>query len=133
MRCQCLQYTITPSIDPWHHDILQPHMSPFMKRLTGAIFQQDNARPHTERVLQDCLLTVNTLPWPARFPDLSPIEHICDHLRRRVGHPTSLNKLEARLPQIWNEMSQNIIHNLYASMLDRIASCIHAREGSTGY
>ncbi|GFU32225.1 uncharacterized protein TNCV_3834411 [Trichonephila clavipes] len=57
----------------------------------------NDARPHTARVSQDCLRTVSTLPWPARFPDLSPIEHIWYHLGRRVEHPTSLNKLEARL------------------------------------
>ncbi|GFX45041.1 DUF4817 domain-containing protein [Trichonephila clavipes] len=54
------------------------------------------------------------------------------HLERRIGHPTSLNELEARLQQIWNEMSQDIIQNLYASMPDRIASCIRAGDGSTG-
>ncbi|GFW64259.1 transposable element Tcb1 transposase [Trichonephila clavipes] len=35
------------------HDILQPHVLPLMQRLPGAIFQQDNARPHTARVSQD--------------------------------------------------------------------------------
>lgn len=115
------------------HEILQPHVLPLMQRLPGAIFQQDNARPHTARVSQDCLRTVTTLPWPARSPDLSPIEHIWDHLGRRVGHPTSLNELEARLQQIWNEMSQDIIQNLYDSMPDRIASCIRARGGPTEY
>ncbi|GFX69107.1 transposable element Tcb1 transposase [Trichonephila clavipes] len=69
---------------------------------------------------------------PARPPDLSPIEHICNHLGWRVGHPTSLNELEARLQQIWNEMSQDIIQNLNASMPDRIASCIRVRGDSTG-
>ncbi|GFV12042.1 transposable element Tcb1 transposase [Trichonephila clavipes] len=103
-----------------------------MQRLPGAIFQQDNARPHTARDL-DCLRTVTTFPWPARFPDLSLIEHIWDHLGRRVGHPTSFDELEARLQQIWNEMSQDIIQNLYAVMPNRIASCIRARGGSTGY
>ncbi|GFU44501.1 transposable element Tcb1 transposase [Trichonephila clavipes] len=115
------------------HDILQPHALPLMQRLPGAIFQQDNARPHTARVSQDCLRTVTTLTWPGRSPDLSPIEHIWDHLGRQVGHSTSLNELEARLQEIWNEMSQDIIQNLYASMLDRIESCIRARRGSTGY
>ncbi|GFX11850.1 transposable element Tcb1 transposase [Trichonephila clavipes] len=62
------------------HDILQPHVLPLMQRLTGAIFQQDNAWPHTARVSQDRLRSVTTLPWPARFSDLSPIEHIWDHL-----------------------------------------------------
>ncbi|GFT81171.1 transposable element Tcb1 transposase [Trichonephila clavipes] len=80
-----------------------------MQRLTGPFFQQDNARPHTARVSQDCLRTVTTLPWPARSTDLSPIEHILDHLGRRVGHPMCLNELVARLLQIWNEMSDDII------------------------
>ncbi|GFV74550.1 transposable element Tcb2 transposase [Trichonephila clavipes] len=44
------------------HDILQPHVFPLMQRLPGAIFQQDNSRPHTARVSQDCLRTVPTLP-----------------------------------------------------------------------
>ncbi|GFV57641.1 transposable element Tcb1 transposase [Trichonephila clavipes] len=81
---------------------------------------------------QDCLCTVTTLPWPARSPDVSPIEHIWDPLGRRAGQPTSLNELEARLQQIWNEMSEDI-QNLYVSMPDRIASCIRARGVSTGY
>ncbi|GFU94387.1 transposable element Tcb2 transposase [Trichonephila clavipes] len=36
------------------------------------IFQQDNARPHTARVAQDFLRHCQTLPLPARSPDLSP-------------------------------------------------------------
>ncbi|GFW67597.1 transposable element Tcb1 transposase [Trichonephila clavipes] len=82
---------------------------------------------------QGCNQTVTTLPWPARFPDLSSIEPIWDHLGRRDVHPTSLNELETWLKQIWNEMSQDILQNSYASMPDRIASCINARGGSTGY
>ncbi|GFU95929.1 transposable element Tcb1 transposase [Trichonephila clavipes] len=96
--------------------------------LPRAISQQDNSRSHTVKVSQDCLRNVTTLPWPTR----SPNEHSWDYLGRRVGHPTSLNEIEARLQQIWNEMSQDIIQNLYASMPDRIALCIRARS-STGY
>ncbi|PRD27231.1 UNVERIFIED_CONTAM: hypothetical protein NCL1_35946 [Trichonephila clavipes] len=82
---------------------------------------------------QDCLRTVTSLTWIARFPDLFSIEHIWDPLGRRDEPPTNLNELEARLQQIWNEMFQGIIQNSYASMLYRITSSIHAREGSTGY
>ncbi|GFX95613.1 transposable element Tcb2 transposase [Trichonephila clavipes] len=65
----------------WYvHDILQPHVLLLMQRLPGAIFQQDNARPHTARMSQDCLSIVTTLSWPAISPDLSPIEHIWDNL-----------------------------------------------------
>ncbi|GFT89055.1 uncharacterized protein TNCV_3084791 [Trichonephila clavipes] len=126
MGCHFLQYTVTPSIDPWHHDspeVCHPHVLPLMERLPGSIFQQDNVRHHTARVSQDCLHTVTTLPGPSQSPDLFPIEHIWNHLGQRVGHPTSLSELEARLQQIWNEMSQDIIQSLYASMPDRIASC----------
>ncbi|GFU72261.1 transposable element Tcb1 transposase [Trichonephila clavipes] len=83
-----------------------------MQRLSGTIFQQDNARLRTASVSEDCLRTVTTLPWSSRSLDLSPVEHIWDHLGWNVGHPTSLNQLEARLQQIWNEMSQDIIQNL---------------------
>ncbi|GFT14968.1 DDE_3 domain-containing protein [Trichonephila clavipes] len=52
-------------------DILRPHVGPFLNGLPGAIFQQDNARPHTVRVTQDFLRHFQTLPWPAHSPDLS--------------------------------------------------------------
>ncbi|GFT03291.1 transposable element Tcb1 transposase [Trichonephila clavipes] len=50
------------------HDILQPHVLPLMQRLPGAIFQQDNARPHMTRVSQDCLCTVTTLSLACSIP-----------------------------------------------------------------
>ncbi|GFW22235.1 transposable element Tcb2 transposase [Trichonephila clavipes] len=49
-------------------DILRPHVGLFLNGLPGAIFQQDNARPHTARVAQDFLRHFQTLPWPARSP-----------------------------------------------------------------
>ncbi|GFU54149.1 transposable element Tcb2 transposase [Trichonephila clavipes] len=48
----------------------------FLNGLPGAIFQQDNARPHTARVAQNFLRHFQTLPWPAHSPDLSPVEHV---------------------------------------------------------
>ncbi|GFT09741.1 transposable element Tcb2 transposase [Trichonephila clavipes] len=36
-------------------DILRPHVGLFLNGLLGAIFEQDNARPHTARVGQDFL------------------------------------------------------------------------------
>ncbi|GFW88640.1 transposable element Tcb1 transposase [Trichonephila clavipes] len=89
--------------------------------------------PLPQLVSQDCLRIVTTLPWPAQSTDLPQMEHIWDHLGRRVGPSTCLNEPEARLQQIWNELSQDILQNFYASMPDRIASCMRARGGSTGY
>ncbi|UYV66404.1 hypothetical protein LAZ67_4001561 [Cordylochernes scorpioides] len=55
-------------------DILRPVLLPFLSHHPGFTFQQDNGRPHTARVTMDCLQSCQTLPWPARSPDLSPIE-----------------------------------------------------------
>ncbi|GFY18964.1 transposable element Tc1 transposase [Trichonephila clavipes] len=49
-------------------DILRPPVGPFLNGLPGAIFQQDNARPHTARVAQSFLRHFQTIPWPARSP-----------------------------------------------------------------
>ncbi|GFX52358.1 DDE_3 domain-containing protein [Trichonephila clavipes] len=58
-------------------DILRPHVGPFLNGLPGAIFQQDNARPHTARVAQDFLRHFQILPWPALSPDLSLVDGRC--------------------------------------------------------
>ncbi|GFV21371.1 retrovirus-related Pol polyprotein from transposon 412 [Trichonephila clavipes] len=42
----------------------QRYVHDIMQRLPRAIFQQDNAQPHTARMSQDCLHTVTILPWP---------------------------------------------------------------------
>ncbi|GFU15330.1 transposable element Tcb2 transposase [Trichonephila clavipes] len=42
------------------HGIMRSYVLPLMQRLLGAIFEQDNARPHTARVSQDCLCTGKT-------------------------------------------------------------------------
>ncbi|GFW67398.1 transposable element Tcb2 transposase [Trichonephila clavipes] len=72
----------TVTAQRYAHDILQSHVLPLMQRLPRAIFQQDNARTPTVLVLQYCLRTFTTLPWPAGSPDLSLIQHIWDHLGR---------------------------------------------------
>ncbi|GFU42498.1 DDE_3 domain-containing protein [Trichonephila clavipes] len=53
-------------------DILRPHVGPFVNGLPGAIFQQDNTRPHTARVAQDFLRHFQTLSWPTRSPRFVP-------------------------------------------------------------
>ncbi|GFY03132.1 hypothetical protein TNCV_981371 [Trichonephila clavipes] len=37
---------------------------------------QDNARPDTTCVVMNCLTACQTLPWPARSPDLSSVVHV---------------------------------------------------------
>ena len=58
-------------------EIIEPVVVPFMRQHDVTLFQQDNAHPHTARNTQDALRrnNVQVLPWPARSPDILPIEH----------------------------------------------------------
>ncbi|GFX95617.1 transposable element Tcb2 transposase [Trichonephila clavipes] len=56
--------------------VIQPFVLQFMSNIHGKVFQQDNARLHTAVVMQRALQSVEMLPWPARSPDLSPIENV---------------------------------------------------------
>ncbi|GFV29057.1 transposable element Tcb1 transposase [Trichonephila clavipes] len=126
---------VTMTAQRYVHDMLLPHVLPLMQQLSEAILKQDNAEIHTAGLSQDCLRTVTIFPWLAGSPDFSQylgFEDIWDSLGRRVGHYRSFNEQETRLQIIWNEISQDIMQNLYVLMPDRIASCFHARGGSSG-
>ncbi|GFV07839.1 DDE_3 domain-containing protein [Trichonephila clavipes] len=95
----------TLKVQRYVDDILRPHVGPFLNGLPGAIFQQDNARPHTARVAQDFLRHFQTLSWSARSPDLSPVERVWDQLKRQMPSCHSVHqcfpKCGARPP--WGE------------------------------
>ncbi|GFS49502.1 DDE_3 domain-containing protein [Trichonephila clavipes] len=75
-------------------DILQPHVGPFLNGFPWAIFQQDNARPHTARVTQEFLRHFQTLLWPTFSPDLFPVEHVWDQLKRQMPSCPSVHDFE---------------------------------------
>ncbi|GFU28393.1 transposable element Tcb2 transposase [Trichonephila clavipes] len=114
-------------------DILRPHVGPFINGLAGAIFQQDNARPHTARGVQDFLRHFQTLPWPARSPDLSPVEHVCYQLKRQMPSCHSVHDLELAVQDLGAHLPQDNIRCLINSMPDHVAVCIAAGCGPTRY
>ncbi|GFV06541.1 transposable element Tcb2 transposase [Trichonephila clavipes] len=114
-------------------DILRPHVGPFLNGPSGASFQQDNARPHTARVVQDFLRHFQTLPWPAHSPDLSPVEHVWDQLKRLMPSCHSVHDLELTVQDLWAHLPQDNIRRLINSMPDRVAACIAAEGGPTRY
>lgn len=107
--------------------------------LTRPIFMDDNARPHRARAVIDFLQqeAVTTLPWPARSPDLNPIEHVWDFLgirvRRREPPVQNLHELEQALHEEWNRLPQRQIQRLVQSMRRRVVAVIQANGGYTRY
>ncbi|GFY30068.1 DDE_3 domain-containing protein [Trichonephila clavipes] len=114
-------------------DILRPHVGPFLNGLPGAIFQQDNARPHTARVAQDFRHHFQTLPWPACSPHFFPVEHVWDQLKRQMPSCHSVHDLELVVQDLWAHLSQDNIRCLIKSMPDRVVACIAAGGVPTRY
>ncbi|GFX88790.1 transposable element Tc1 transposase [Trichonephila clavipes] len=114
-------------------DILRPHVGIFLNGLPGAIFQQDNARPHTTRVAQNILRHFQTLPWQIRFPDLSTVEHVWDQLKRQMSSCHSVHDLELAVQDLWAHLPRDNIRCLINSMPDHVAACVATGGGPTSY
>ncbi|GFS71021.1 transposable element Tcb1 transposase [Trichonephila clavipes] len=112
-------------------DILTPIVLPMLSSHPGAIYQQDNARPHTARLSQQCLQGYDVLPWPTRSPDLSPIENVWDALGRQLQPSRDTGELTAQMQRLWQDLPQGVISDLIESMPRRISACIAARGGFT--
>ncbi|GFV51821.1 transposable element Tcb2 transposase [Trichonephila clavipes] len=110
-----------------------PHSDSFIDTSRRASLQQDNARPHTARVAQDFLRHFQTLPWPTRSPDLSPVEHVWDQLKRQMPSCHSVHDLELAVQDLWAHLPQDNIRCLINSMPDRLAVCIAAGGGPMRY
>ncbi|GFW88564.1 transposable element Tc1 transposase [Trichonephila clavipes] len=93
LRLQWCQARSMWNVTDWQKVVFSD-ASRFVLGTDGAIFQQDNARPHTARVAQEFLRHFQTLPWLARSPDLSPVEHVWDQLKWKMPSCHSVHDLE---------------------------------------
>ena len=122
----------------YRDDILGPVVLPYLRQGNADVLQQDNARPHTARVTRDFLRqnNVRLLDWPSRSPDLSPIEHLWDHLGRKVRQRNDVNNLrdlEQALHQEWLNIPVRVIRCLINSMRRRCLAVINKAGGHTRY
>ncbi|GFW55002.1 transposable element Tcb2 transposase [Trichonephila clavipes] len=129
----------TATVPDKRNEILQPQAIPFLQGLPGAVFQQDNPRPHVAKTVKSYLDSqqVQLLPWSAYSPDMSPIEHVWDivgwRLARHLRPVASTDELWLRIQTIWNTLPQADIQNLFNSLPRRVAALIAARGGHTKY
>ncbi|KAK7089508.1 hypothetical protein V1264_024528 [Littorina saxatilis] len=104
-----------------------------------AVYQDDNARPHRARVVNDFLQQsgVNRMEWPACSPDLNPIENLWDELDRKVrsNHPPlrDVQHLYQMLQAEWQALPQRIFTTLVNSMRTRCVECQNSHGGYTHY
>ena len=124
-------------------NVLERHICPLSSRLgnpsTSWILMDDNATCHRSLVTNSfkSQAGIRTLTWPARSPDLSPIENVWSLLKRSVRRTLrpgdDLLRLEALLRQEWDRLNQDTINRLIESMPSRIRQVIELSGDGTKY
>ena len=101
------------------------------------IYQQDNAPCHTAGIVTDYFVQnqVEIMPWPARSPDLNPIENLWVWIDRKLQTKVITNKdqLNEAIREAWLEIPAELCKALVESMPRRMAACIKANGGHTKY
>ncbi|UYV76484.1 Transposase [Cordylochernes scorpioides] len=135
-RSPLLRIQGTMTAQRYIDDVLRPVTLPYLQGVPNALYQQDNARPHTARISQQAMQDVQMLPWSPYSPDLSPIEHVWDIIGRRLHalpQPRSEDELWQMVEKEWRAIPQDAIRTLIDSLPRRVAACIAVRGGPTCY
>ena len=90
------------------------------------VYQQDNASIHVSRQTKAWFeeKEIDLLEWPARSPDLNPIENFWGVMARKVyvgGRQFStVEELEVQIRNVWREIQLNLFEALINSMPNRL-------------
>ncbi|GFV60530.1 transposable element Tcb2 transposase [Trichonephila clavipes] len=103
------------------------------------LFMDDNAPCHRTVAAEQLLESedIERMDWPARSPDLNPIEHVWDFLGRRLAAstlpPIMIRELRLALQDEWAAMPQQLIDTLILSMGRRCETCLAVRGDHITY
>ncbi|GFV25220.1 transposable element Tcb2 transposase [Trichonephila clavipes] len=124
----------------YRDEILDPYVRPYAAANgNDFILMDDNARPHRARIVEEYLEDhgLERMEWPARSPDLNPIEHLWDYRGREVAAlnppPRSLHELKQGLLCVWSLLPIPVSDNLINSMGNRCRQCIQVKGGHIPY
>ena len=116
----------------YHAQVVNPVLLLFIQQECDVIFSRTAHVAATQGALRGV-----QLPWPARSPDLSPIEHVAvwDMMMRELTLSsklaTTFAKLRERVQDAWENLAQDDIRYLYDSLHASIHACVAARGGYT--
>lgn len=123
--------------------ILEGNLLPSMKYSgiprENIIFQQDNDPKHSSKKAQNWLDSqgIKVLDWPAQSPDLNPIEHLWEILKKRLNSYEVPSKgvweLWERIEVEWDKIEVEECQGLIESMPRRLEAVIKAKGGHTKY
>ena len=114
----------------YNSQVINPVLLAFFDRKVMCFFSR-TVHVHKQLLRRNVHFVVyNNCPWPARSPDLSPIEHVWDMMKRELtlSRQTATTIAEFRRVQdAWNNQLHDDIRHLFKSLLTRIHACIAAR------
>ncbi|GFX51892.1 sodium-dependent nutrient amino acid transporter 1 [Trichonephila clavipes] len=119
----------------WRERGSRNHSSNIIEKDRGAMglqfrFMDDNGPCHRTVAVEQLLESegIERMDWPARSPDLNPIEHVWDFLGRRLAArtlpPVTIRELRLALQDEWAAMPQQLIDTLILSMGRRCETCL---------
>lgn len=77
------------------------------------------------------------MEWPAQSPDMNPIEHLWEHLKRKLHKyndpPKGVWELWDRVVEEWNKIPPEVCQKLVESMPRRLEAVVKAKGGHTKY
>lgn len=122
------------------NEILNDYVRPYAGAVgPGFILMDDNARPHRALVARQYLERedIERMDWPARSPDINPLEHVWDILQRRICdrpvQPLTKEELTRAHIEEWAQIPRHAIRKLIRSFNSRCRAVITARGGHTRY
>ena len=103
------------------------------------VFQQDNAAIHISNSTKQWFAEhyIDIMAWPARSPDLNPIENLWGILVRDVYADCrqfeNVRDLKIAIRNAWNRISNQTLANLVGSMQNRMTETLKMRGNITKY
>ena len=128
---------LNDQVGPYYTDLDDP----------GYVFMQDNASIHTAHKVREWFRDrgINVLEWPPYSPDLNPIKHVQQLLKKmlveqypkllesRGKSEDDIHALQEALKNCWEQLPGETFDTLYQSIPRRVAASIKTGGQHTKY